>query len=111
MANDQAKANVMQKWLAKEVNGSSGDISGEEEVEVTSAKGDSNPRSGGGNPKSGNRNPDGKEDRREEEPTRMDINMVFTILTEFYAPTEDVTELVLGAERACLRSQKARVRT
>jgi hypothetical protein len=26
--------------------------------------------------------------------------MVFTILVEFYAPTEDVTELVLGVERA-----------
>jgi hypothetical protein len=32
-----------EKWLAKEENGSSDDSSGEEEVEVTSAKGDSNP--------------------------------------------------------------------
>jgi hypothetical protein len=55
------------KWLAKEENVSSGDNSGEEEVEVTSAKGDCNPGSGSGNPELGNRNPDGKEDRREEE--------------------------------------------
>jgi hypothetical protein len=30
----------------------------------------------------------------------MDINMVFTIPAEFHAPTEEVTELVLGVERA-----------
>jgi hypothetical protein len=30
----------------------------------------------------------------------MDINMVFTIPVEFHAPTEDVVELALGAERA-----------
>jgi hypothetical protein len=30
----------------------------------------------------------------------MDVNMVFTILVEFRAPTEDVVELALGAERA-----------
>jgi hypothetical protein len=52
-----------QKWLAKEENGSSGDSSDEEEVEVTSAKGDSNPRTGRGNLESGNCNSSGKEDR------------------------------------------------
>jgi hypothetical protein len=30
----------------------------------------------------------------------MDVNIVFMILAEFRAPTEDVAELVLGAERA-----------
>jgi hypothetical protein len=30
----------------------------------------------------------------------MDVNMVFTILVEFCAPMEDVTELALGAECA-----------
>jgi hypothetical protein len=29
----------------------------------------------------------------------MDVNMVFTILTEFHAPMEDVAELALGAKR------------
>jgi hypothetical protein len=73
------KQTWLEKWLVKEENGSSGNNNGEEEVEVTSAKGDSNPGSGSGNPESGNRNPGGKEDRREEEPTQMDINMVFMI--------------------------------
>jgi hypothetical protein len=89
---------VVGKWLAKEESGSIGDSSDEDEVEVTSAKGDSNPGSGSGNLESGNRKPGRKEDRREVEPTRMDVNMVFTILAEFCAPTEDVSELVLGAE-------------
>jgi hypothetical protein len=88
---------VAGKWLAKEENGSSGDSSGEEEVEVTSAKGYSNPGSGSGNPKSGNRNPGGKEDQQEEEPTQMDVNMVFMIPAEFCVPTEDIAELALGA--------------
>jgi hypothetical protein len=30
----------------------------------------------------------------------MDINMVFMIPREFRAPTEDITELPLGTERA-----------
>jgi hypothetical protein len=47
-----------EKWLAEE-NGRS---SGEEEVEVTSAKGESNPGSSSGNPESGNHNPGEKED-------------------------------------------------
>jgi hypothetical protein len=54
----------------------------------------------------GNCNPGRKEDRREEEPTRMDVNMVFTILVEFRAPTKDVIELVLGAERAMFEKLK-----
>jgi hypothetical protein len=33
----------------------------------------------------------------------MDITMVFTILVEFHAPTEDVTELALGAECAAFK--------
>jgi hypothetical protein len=36
--------------LVEEENGSSGDSSGEEEVEVNSDKGGSNPKSGNGNP-------------------------------------------------------------
>jgi hypothetical protein len=32
-----------------------------------------------------------------EQPTRMDVNMVFTIPIKFYAPVEDVAELTLGA--------------
>jgi hypothetical protein len=83
------------KWLAKEESDSS-----EEEVEVTLAKGDSNLGSGSGNSESGNCNPGRKEDRREEEPTRMDINMDSMILAKFRAPTEEVTELALGAEHA-----------
>jgi hypothetical protein len=51
------------KRLAKEENVISDDSSGEEEVEVTSAKSDSNPGSGRGNTESGNRNPCRKEDR------------------------------------------------
>jgi hypothetical protein len=94
------KQTWMEKWLVKEENGSSGNNNGEEEVEVTSAKGDSNPGSGSGNPESGNRNLGGKEDRREEEPTQMDINMVFMIPVEFRAPTKGITKLALGAERA-----------
>jgi hypothetical protein len=30
----------------------------------------------------------------------MNINMVFMISADFHAPTEDVTDLVLGVERA-----------
>jgi hypothetical protein len=86
--------------VTNEENSSSEDISGEEEVGVTSAKGDSNPGSGSGNPKSGNRNPGGKQDRREEELIQMDISMVNMIPAEFRAPMEDVAELALGAERA-----------
>jgi hypothetical protein len=41
----------------------------------------------------------------------MDINMVFMIPTEFHVPTEDVTELALGAERAMFEKPKIQVRT
>jgi hypothetical protein len=86
---------------------SSGNSSGEEEVEVTSDKGGSNPelcnsnsRSGKVNPGLGTGNPGEEEDCREEQLTRMDVNMVFTIPVEFCAPAEDVAELMLGAGRA-----------
>jgi hypothetical protein len=86
---------------------SSGNSSGEEEVEVTSDKGGSNPelcnsnsRSGKVNPGLGTGNPGEEEDCREEQLTRMDVNMVFTIPVEFCAPVEDVAELMLGAGRA-----------
>jgi hypothetical protein len=52
-----------EKWLAKEENGSNSDDIGEEEVEVTLAKDDSNPGSGRGNLESSNHNLGGKEDR------------------------------------------------
>jgi hypothetical protein len=76
-----------EKWLAKEENGSSGNSSGEEEVEVTLAKGDSNPGWVSGNPESGNHNPDsgnsnpGKEnDWQGEESVPMDVNIVSNIV-------------------------------
>jgi hypothetical protein len=93
--------------------------SGEEVSKVTPARGEGKLESGDGNPDSGNYNPKlgnchsessnldsdnnnpGKEnDGQGEEPVPMDINMVFTIMAEFRAPTEDITELALGAERA-----------
>jgi hypothetical protein len=110
---------VVGKWLAKEENGSNGN-NNSEEVEVTSAKGDPNPGSGSSNlksgncnpetgichpelgnhnPNSGNNNPGKGNDQQEEELVSMDVNMVFTISTEFCAPSEDVVELALGAER------------
>jgi hypothetical protein len=94
------------KWLAKEENGSSSDDSGEEEVQVTSDKGGSNLKLGDGNSRSGNSNTGlgnstpGEEEDRREQLTRMDINMVLTIPTEFCALAEDVAELTLGARRA-----------
>jgi hypothetical protein len=121
MAHDQAEANMARKRLAKEEGSSSGNNSGKEASKVTPARGgknlglgDGNPESGNCNPESGdyhpdsgNRNPDsgncnsGKENDREgEEPIPMDINIVFMILAEFLAPTEDVVELALGAECA-----------
>jgi hypothetical protein len=56
------KQTWQEKLLAKEENGSSGNNSGEEEVEVTSAKGDSNPGSDSDNSESGNCNLGEKED-------------------------------------------------
>jgi ribonucleotide reductase alpha subunit len=95
-----------EKRLAKEENGSSGNSSGEEEVEVTSTKGDSNSGSGSGNPESGNRNSSEKEDRREEESTWMDVNMVFMIPVKFHAPLKDITELALGVEHFVFEKPK-----
>jgi hypothetical protein len=106
-----------EKWLAKEEGCSSGDISGEEASKVTPARGEDNLESGDGNPESGNCNPKlanchpesgnsnpGKEnDQQGEESVPMDVNMVFTILAEFCAPMKDITELVLGAERAMFK--------
>jgi hypothetical protein len=67
----KVKPTWQETWLAKEENSSS-DSRSEEEVEVTS-------ESFNGNPGSGNSNLGGEEDRREEQPNRMDINMVFMI--------------------------------
>jgi hypothetical protein len=102
----KSKQTWQEKWLAKEENGNSGNSSGEEEVEVTSTKGDSNPGSSSGNPELGNHNSRGKEDWRQEKPTRMDVNMVFMIPAEFHVPTEDVVELAFGAERAMFKKPK-----
>jgi hypothetical protein len=97
---------VVGKQLAKEENGSNSNSSSEEEVEVTSDKGGSNPESGNGNSGSGNSNPGKAEDRREEQPTRMDVNMVFMIPVEFCAPVEDIAELTLGAGCAVFEKPK-----
>jgi hypothetical protein len=120
MTHVRAEQMWWENRLAKEENGRSGNNSGEEEVEVTSAKGDPNPRSGRGNPKSvncnpetgichpklGNRNPDsgnssrGKEnDQQGEESVSMDVNMVFMIPIESRASLQDIAEFALGAER------------
>jgi hypothetical protein len=53
---------------------------------------------GNRNPDSGNSNPAKESDWQGEELVSMDINMVFMFPTEFCAPTEDVVDLVLGAE-------------
>jgi hypothetical protein len=105
-----------EKQLAKEEGGSSEQVSkvttarGEDNTgwgDENSESGKCNPESGDCHRESGNRNPDsgnnnpGKEnDRQGEEPILMDVNMVFMIPAEFRAPTEDVAELRLGAERA-----------
>jgi hypothetical protein len=82
-----------EKWLAREEIGNSSYSSSEEEVGVTSDNGE-------GTTNKGNSNPDKVENQQEECPTQMEINMVFTIPTEFRAPTEEVAELMLGAEHA-----------
>jgi hypothetical protein len=92
--------------LAKDENGSSGDSSDEQEVEVTLAKGHSNSGSGSSNSESGNCNPGGKEDRWEEAPRRMYINKIFMILAKFCALMEYVTELALGAKLAVFEKPK-----
>jgi hypothetical protein len=88
-----------EKRLAKEEDDGSEGSSGEEDQEMASARGDPNPESGNSNPGSGNLNPSEKEDRLGQEPTRMDVSMVFMIPEEFRASMENVVELVLGAER------------
>jgi hypothetical protein len=88
----KVKPTWQETWLAKEENSRS-DSGSEEEVEVTS-------ESFNGNPGSCNSNLGGEEDRREEQPNRMDINMVFMIQVEFHAPAEYITELTLGAGHA-----------
>jgi hypothetical protein len=82
------KQTCCEKRLAREENGNSN----EDEVGVTSDKGESTSYKG-------NNNPDKGEDQQEERPTQMEINMVFTIPVEFCAPIEDVVEWTLGAER------------
>jgi hypothetical protein len=79
-----------EKQLARKENGNS---SSEEEVGVTSDKGESTSDKG-------NSNSDKGEDQQEQRPSQMEINMVFTIPVGFRAPTEDVAELTLGAEHA-----------
>jgi hypothetical protein len=85
----KVKQTWLEKRLAREQNGSSS----EEEVGITSDKGESTSDKG-------NNNPDNGEHQQEERPTQMEINMVFTMPAEFHAPIEDVAELTLGAERA-----------
>jgi hypothetical protein len=48
----------------------------------------------------------GKEDRREEEPPWMDVNMVFIIPAKFHVPMEDVVDLELGVERVVFEKLK-----
>jgi hypothetical protein len=92
---------VKQTWhekrLAREENSNSSDSSSEEEVGVTSDKGESTSDKGNSNPDKGNSN---KGEDQQEECPQMEINMVFTIPAEFHAPTEDVAELTLGTKRA-----------
>jgi hypothetical protein len=91
---------VKQTWhekrLAREENGNSRGSRSEEEVGVTSDKGESTSDEG-------NSNLDKGEDQHEDCPTQMEINMVFTITAEFRAPTEDVAELTLGAEHVVFK--------
>jgi hypothetical protein len=82
-ARTKPKQTWQEKWLAKEENCSSGDSSGEEEVEDTSDK-------GGGNLESGNGNPGEEENRQEEQLTWMDVKMVFMIPVEFHTLAEDI---------------------
>jgi hypothetical protein len=121
MAHDQAKANMEGKTVILE----EGYSSGEEVSKVTPAREEDNPELGDGNPESGNchlesgnrhpesgnRNPDlgnrnpGKEnDRQGEEPIPLDVNMAIMIPAEFCAPTEDIAELALGAERVMFKN-------
>jgi hypothetical protein len=94
-----------------------GCISGEEARKVTPTRGEDNPKSGDETPKSGNcnlesgnchpgsgnSNPGTENDQQGEEPVPMDVNMVFMILVEFRASTEDVVELALGVDHAVFK--------
>jgi hypothetical protein len=87
---------------------------------VTPARGEDNPglgdenlesgncnlELGNRNPDSGNSNPGKENDRQGEEPVPMDVNMVFMIRAELCAPTENITELALGAEHAMFEKPK-----
>jgi hypothetical protein len=66
--------------------------------------GDCHPESGNRNLDLGNSNPGMENNQQGDEPVLMDVNMVFMILAEFHAPTEDVAELALGAK--CVVFQK-----
>jgi hypothetical protein len=112
------------KKLDNEEGCSSADSSREEASKVTPARrednlesGDRNPESGNCNLESGNchpefgnrnldsgnNNPGKGNDLQGEESVSMDVNMVFTISTEFRAPMEDIVKLVLGAERVVFK--------
>jgi hypothetical protein len=94
----KVKQTWREKWLAREKNGNSSDSSNKEEVGDISDKGESTSDMGSSNLDKGS-NPDKGEDKQEQRPTQMEINMVFTTPVEFRVPTEDVVELTLGAER------------
>jgi hypothetical protein len=110
-----------EKQLAMEEGGSSSDNSGEEVSKVTLARGEDNLGSGDGKPELGNcnlesgnyhpelgnrnldlgnSNSDKENGRQGEEPSLMNVNMIFMILAEFCVPMEDIAKLALGAERA-----------
>jgi hypothetical protein len=65
--------------------------------------GNGNSGSGNGNQRTGNGSLGEEEDRREEQSTLMDINMVFMVLVVFCALAEDVKEFMLGAGRAVFK--------
>jgi hypothetical protein len=62
--------------------------------------------SGNHNLDSINRNLGKENDWQGEESVLMDVNMVFMIMAEFCGPMDDVTELVLGAERVVFEKPK-----
>jgi hypothetical protein len=118
---------LKQAWWEKRLDKEEGYSSGGEVSKVTPARGEDNTESRDGNLESGNCNPEsgnyhselgnhnldtgnsnlGKEnDWQGEDLVLIDVNMVFTIQAEFHAPTEDITELALGAERAMFEKPK-----
>jgi hypothetical protein len=100
-----------EKRLAKEEDDGSGGSSGEEEQEMASARGDPNPESGNSNPGSGILNPSEKEDWLGEEPTQMDVSMVFTILQNSMHRQKMSQSWCCVLNVPCSRSQKTRSRT